>query len=172
MRFIKELAEWLALFFSTASAITLFAMMALTFADVFARYVVNSPVTGATELTEIMLAVVVFTAMPMMAFRNDHIVVDLTDKFFSPTMHKIRQSLIGLLFAVALFYLGSRIFVLAKRALRNGETTEYLEIPVGYVINFIGVCCWLTALLAVIYAVVNFVSASLPADRSHNGSNI
>ena len=43
----------------------LFAMMALTFVDVIGRYVVNSPLLGAYELTEVLLALVVFGAVPL-----------------------------------------------------------------------------------------------------------
>ena len=56
-----------------ATALVLMAMVALTVVDVVARYLFNSPVNGAFELTEMMLATVVFLALPLTTAAGEHI---------------------------------------------------------------------------------------------------
>src|SRR3546814_8744945 len=51
--------------------------MVCTFVDVVGRYVFNSPLPGALELTEIMMASLIFTILPVVSARSDHITVDL-----------------------------------------------------------------------------------------------
>ena len=57
----------------------LFALMVMTFCDVVLRSVANAPIEAATELTRILMAVVIFSVMPAVSARGDHISVDLTD---------------------------------------------------------------------------------------------
>ncbi len=119
--------------------------MVITCIDVFGRYVFNSPLTGSVELTEMALGILVFSVFPINAWRNEHIVVDLLDRFTPPIVHLLRTAVLNVIAALALYFLGQRIIVLGNRSLEYGEVTEYLAIPLGWVINFIGVMCWLTA---------------------------
>ena len=61
----------------------LFAMMVLTFFDVVLRSAVDRPIEAATELTRILMAVVVFSALPVVSGRGEHISVDLLDRVFT-----------------------------------------------------------------------------------------
>src|SRR3546814_2116480 len=55
------------------AATILFCLMVCTFVDVVGRYVFNSPLPGALELTEIMMASLIFTILPVVSARSDHI---------------------------------------------------------------------------------------------------
>jgi len=123
--------------------------MLITCVDVFGRYLFNNPLTGSTELTEIAVGIVIFSVFPILSWRNDHIVVDILDHFFSPRIHMIRTILINGLISVALIFLGKRIYELGQRSLSFGEVTEYLEIPLGWMMVYIAVMCWATALAAI-----------------------
>jgi len=52
-------------FFATVSGIALFAMMALTFADVIGRKFVGNSLPGAVELTEIFMVLMIYFALPL-----------------------------------------------------------------------------------------------------------
>ena len=54
----------------TVSSLTLFGLMALTCVDVVGRYFFNAPLDGATELTQIMLGIVVFAILPLVSFSS------------------------------------------------------------------------------------------------------
>ncbi len=61
------------------AALVLFGLMALTCADVVGRYFLGMPISGAFEMTEMLLASLIFAGLPLVTLRNDHITVDLLD---------------------------------------------------------------------------------------------
>ncbi len=159
----------MVLFLQAIAALTLFALMMITCVDVIGRYVFNSPLTGATELTEMAVGIVVFSVVPIISSRNDHIVVDLLDPLFPPLAQFIRTIIINILICIALVYLGQRINLLAERSLSYGEVSEYLAIPSGWMMYFIGYAAWVTGLMVVtlgIYrAFLEFKQAKTTQDR-------
>ncbi len=134
------------------------ALMLITCIDVFGRYLFNNPLTGSTELTEIAVGIVIFSVFPIVSWRNDHVVVDILDHFFSRRVHMIRTIVINLLISVALVFLGQRIYVLGQRSLSYGEVTEYLAIPLGWMMIFIAIMCWVTALAVVTLGIVRAIA--------------
>ena len=141
--------KWLVLFLHGVGAVTLLALMLITCIDVFGRYLFNNPLTGSTELTEIAVGIVIFSVFPVVSWRNDHVVVDILDHFFSPKVHMVRTIVINLLVSVALAFLAKRIYELGQRSLSYEEVTEYLAIPLGWMMIFIAIMCWLTALAVI-----------------------
>lgn len=117
-------------------AFTALGMVFLTVGDVIGRYFLNAPIDGATELTRLGMAVVIFTALPIISARGEHICVDLFDSFYSLKFAKIRDGFIDILFGAGLLFLLPRLDILAQRVLDYGEYTEYLEIPLFYVNYF------------------------------------
>ena len=61
------------------AALVLFAMMTLTCADVIGRYFFSQPIFGGFELTEMLLAAMIFLGLPLVTLRNEHITVDVLD---------------------------------------------------------------------------------------------
>ncbi len=139
----------LVLFLQGLSAFTLLALMMITVIDVTGRYLFNRPLTGSTELTEIAVGIVVFSVFPIITWRNDQVVVDILDGFVPPWLHLLRTLLFNLLISGSLIFLGQRIWVLGQRSLSYEEVTEYLGIPSGWMMLFIAVSCWLTAVMTV-----------------------
>ncbi len=58
-------------------AIALFGMMLLTLADVVGRYVFNSPVLGAFEITEFLVLILIFSFLAYTQAQKTHVSVDL-----------------------------------------------------------------------------------------------
>ena len=118
---------------------TLFALMLLTTADVVGRYFFNLPILGTVELTQQMLAAVVFLSLPVACWREEHVSVDLLDA--------MRQMIVNLIIAVALWVIATRVWALGVRAFEWGDVTEFLRIPDGYLIYLIAIMLFLSALL-------------------------
>lgn len=114
-------------------AICLFAMMLLTFLDVVLRSVANAPITGAAELTEVLLAAVVFLALPVASFDDRHISVDLVDAALGERAIRVRDAFINILFGVLLFWPVTACWEGAMRTVGYGEVTLYLRLPVGII---------------------------------------
>jgi len=131
------------------AALVLFLMMALTFADVIFRSVFNTPIQAATELIRIAMAVIVFTALPVISWRNEHIAVDLLDRFFSEKLDRIRNGLVAIICGLMLLWPAQRVAVLAERAASYGDVTEYLGIPQSYVAWMIAASTLVTAIVLI-----------------------
>ena len=163
----------MVLFLHGVAAFTLLALMLITCVDVFGRYLFNNPLTGSTELTEIAVGIVIFSVFPIVSWRNEHVVVDILDGYFSPKIHMIRTIFINLLISIALVYLAQRIWVLGQRSIGYGEVTEYLAIPLGWMMIFIAVMCWVSALavltLGIYRAIVQYRDPSAKPDSQSAG---
>ena len=64
----------------TAMALFLLSMVALTFADVVGRRLIGRPVYGANDITEHLMALVVFAGLPLVTAAGAHLTIDLLDK--------------------------------------------------------------------------------------------
>ena len=136
----------------------LFVMMIMTFADVVLRSAFNTPIEAATELTRILMAVLVFSALPVVSGRGGHIAVDLFDPFFSRTGARWRDAVISLVCGGMLWWPAGRVVVLAERARSYGDVTEYLGIPQFYIAWFIAVFTYITAGVLVLRGIALIVA--------------
>jgi TRAP-type C4-dicarboxylate transport system permease small subunit len=143
--------KWLAFFFELIAAATLFALMILTCVDVFGRYFLNHPLIGATELTEIGLAIVIFSVMPVVTWRGSHIVVDLIDAFIKNTYLRVLALVSSIVISSSLYFISFRIWDVGSRMLRRNITTEFLHIETGLVVQYIAVLSFVTGISALLY---------------------
>lgn len=136
--------KWFAFLCELVGACVLFGLMMVTCIDVAGRYVFNSPLVGATELTELGLAVLVFSAMPVVTWRGMQIVVDLLDHYLNSTLLKALSLFAALVMSTSLYFLAWRIFEMGERSMRRGIVTDFLGIPRGLVIEYIAIMSWAT----------------------------
>lgn len=153
----KGPASWLAFSLEVCAAVVLFALMCLTCMDVIGRYFFNNAVDGAVEITEIGLAILVFLEMPIITWRGGHVVVDILDNFVSNKVLRVLGLISALLMSGGMYYLAERMIYLADRSLRREVVTEYLEIPVGYIVQYIAVMSYVTAALMVTYGIYRII---------------
>lgn len=136
----------------TLAAAILFVLMMLTTVDVAGRYLFNAPLPGGFEITELMMAALVFAAMPAVTRREDHIVIDLLDFLVPPSLVRTRQVIVNLLCAVLAGLWAWRTWTLGIRLDGYGEVTEYLQIPLAPICWFIAVMSGVTAAVFVYLA--------------------
>ncbi|WP_432695047.1 TRAP transporter small permease [Marinobacterium sp. YM272] len=151
--------RWLAFALEVVAAAVLFFLMALTCVDVAGRYLFSNSVDGATELTEIGLAIMIFAEMPVVTWRGGHIVVDILDRVLGSKLVKALGLLAALVISTSMYFLGVRIFELAERSLRRGVETEYLGIPTGYIVEYIAVMSWFTAFGMISYGIYRILTS-------------
>lgn len=142
----------------------LFALMAMTFADVVLRSAFNAPIEAATELTRLFMAIIVFASLPVVTWRGTHIAVDLLDPFFPRMLARLRDIAVDLVCGAVLFWPAMRVWTLAERARSYGDVTEYLNMPQFYIAYFIAVSTFVTAIVLVLRGVLRiFAPARVPA---------
>lgn len=90
MRVIDRGARLMIALLAPISALSLLIMMVLMVADVIGRYVFNQPIRGAYELTEFLMCIMVFGALPLVSLWRRHVeaslVADLLPRL-APTLH-------------------------------------------------------------------------------------
>lgn len=110
------------------AALALFAMMLLTFADVMARKFLPSSIIGAVELTELLMLVMIYCALPLASLAGEHIAFDLFDRLLPAAwlrwQHRLAHGLTALVFGAATWLVWER----AQRTARMGDMTSALEI--------------------------------------------
>ena len=130
------------------AALLLLVMMAVTFVDVIGRYVFNSPLPGAFELTEVLLALVVFVGLPIVTARREHVTVDLLT---GRLPGRLRQGLARAALAVTagvLAVFAWRLALLGRDYSSYGDATVYLGIPLGPVAVVMAVLAGISAFVA------------------------
>ncbi len=158
------LSSRLAIIPLAVASAALFLMMCMTFADVVLRSSFDAPIEAATELTRILMAIVVFSSLPVCSGRGEHISVDLFDGYFNNAMARMRDGIIALLCGIMLLWPAQRVTVLAQRAADYGDLTEYLQIPQSYIAWGIAVATFATAIILIIRGVAILIWGNLQRD--------
>jgi TRAP-type transport system small permease protein len=129
------------------SAVVLFAMMLITAVDVAGRYLFNRPIAGGFELTEILLAALIYCGLPLVSARREHIVIDTFDPMFSRALKRGLDMVAEVVCAVALAGVGGLIFLRANRVAEYGDTTSVLKLPLAPVVYLMAVMITVAALI-------------------------
>ncbi|WP_353475821.1 TRAP transporter small permease (plasmid) [Salipiger sp. H15] len=138
-------------------AVLLLAMMALTVADVLGRYLLNAPLPGATELTEMLLATVVFIGLPAASLDRDHIRVDLCVEHLRGAARTLLERLVEIASAGILGVIAWRLWVIGAQIDGYGGMTPTLKLPLAPL-------AWLAALLCLCAAAILLVLALKPGE--------
>ena len=129
-----------------ASAI-LFAMMALTFVDVVARYAFNRPLRGAFEVTELMLLVLIFAGLPLVSLADEHAVMDFIDRVLSPASQRRLMRAVHALNGGFMVLLAWLVWKKADRIWAYRDATDVLRILYGPFVYFMAVTLALAGLI-------------------------
>jgi TRAP-type C4-dicarboxylate transport system permease small subunit len=90
---IHRISRWIRL----VSQATLFIMMFLVTAAVFARYVLNRPLKGDIEIQELMMVLIVFLALPYCQLEKGNVYVEILAKRFKGRLKDISHSFVYLI---------------------------------------------------------------------------
>ena len=116
---------------ATVAGSLLFAMMTLTFVDVVLRYFFNMPIKGGFEITEMMMAVLIFAGLPLVSRRNEHVTIDAFDRFFAAAVRRALHVIIHLVCAAALVGMAWLLYRKAGGFAEVGDVTQTLKFPIA-----------------------------------------
>lgn len=122
----ESLSTWLL---GSCAALVLFALMAITLVDVTGRYLFSAPLSGAFEVTEMMLAALIFLGLPLVTAKGGHVAVDLLDALLPAWLRAVQSLLIDLINVLAFGIFAWVLWELAFKTYRYEDTTSVLEIP-------------------------------------------
>ncbi len=137
----------------TVMALFLLAMVALTFADVIGRRLIGKPIYGANDITEHLMALVVFAGLPLVTAAGAHLTIDLLDKLVSQSWMAWWRGLVALLVTIVLAVIAWLFVKHGLNASRISEVSQALRVPRAPLYFFMALSCALSALAALIVAV-------------------
>ena len=127
-------------------------MMVGTFADVFSRKFLGNSITGAVELTELAMLLMIFCALPLASIAGEHIVFDLLDRLLPASVVRWQQVAANALTALIFAGAGWVVWLRSARTLSMGDTTATLEIRIGPFQQAVAVLLALSALAHLVLA--------------------
>lgn len=126
-------------------AVPCLAMVVLTFADVFARYLFAAPVRGSLEIIEFCMALTIFTALPLVTRHEGHVTVGLFAGG-AGRLQRIRRMFCDVLSLLALAVLAWRLWAYAAESAAGGTRTMVLRLPEAPLVQAMSLLCVASAL--------------------------
>lgn len=132
---------------SLLSGAMLIALTAVTVLDVVGRYLFNSPLNGAAELTEFLLIGVIFIGIPAITLGDEHLTVDLLTEQLRGKAEVIRKGVVQIIVLAFFALAGWQVLEHADRLALYGEATTYLGVPYAPIARGAGGLLLLSALV-------------------------
>jgi TRAP-type C4-dicarboxylate transport system permease small subunit len=123
---------------ASLTAIVLAGIMLVTVIDVIGRYMINRPLPGSSEITELAMALLIYTALPLASRSRAHITVDLFDALVPSAVRPVRDIIIQVVSAAVLALIAWRLWTYADQLRGSGDVTEYLKLaqaPFAYAMS-------------------------------------
>lgn len=146
---LERTARWLTTALGLLAGAALFSLMTLTFVDVLARKFYRS-IPGSLEVSEMLLVVVLFCALPLVSWRAGHVSFELADAIYKGKLAQYSRQVMDLISAVALGFMGWIGLGNAARTLSDGDVSAVLRWPLGWFVYLMAIMLLLAALLHLI----------------------
>lgn len=144
LRSCESVNSWIL---GSCAAIVLFSLMAMTLIDVAGRYLFSAPLSGAFEVTEMMLAALIFLGLPLVTARGGHVAVDLLDSMLPACVRAVQGFVIDLINVLAFGVFAWVLWELAFKTYGYEDTTSVLEIPYAGLVFLMAVTTTLSAMV-------------------------
>jgi TRAP-type C4-dicarboxylate transport system permease small subunit len=140
------LDQWLGIL----SSLPLGLIVALTFLDVFARYLISAPIKGSLEIIQYAMALSIFAALPLVTRHRGHVTVSLIDGLLGTVAMRVKTILCDLISLLALLLMSWRLWIYAGESIEEKQQTIVLALPQGPLVYVLSVFAALTSLLVLL----------------------
>ena len=107
-------------------------LILVTCIDVIGRYAFNNPLTGAYEITQVLLGALVFVAMPLTTGKGGHVEVDLLVPLLPAVVQRALARIGGAVAALVMAYFAWRLVILTQDQFHTQLATSGLGIKLWY----------------------------------------
>jgi TRAP-type C4-dicarboxylate transport system permease small subunit len=143
----SRLARTLDRLLVATTAASLFAMMAFTFADVVMRYLFARPVRGGLEVVELLMVAMIFSALPLVSRRDEHVTIDTVEQHFPDAVKAGLRRAMHAIAAAGLAGAGWLMYRKAATLAEFGDRTQLLGVPIAPFVYFMAALLAVTALV-------------------------
>jgi TRAP-type C4-dicarboxylate transport system permease small subunit len=133
-----------------AASVILFGMMTLTFVDVLMRYLFNRPLSGAFEVTELMLLVLIFAGLPLVSHADEHVTMDFIDHVLTARGRLWLRRGVHLICAAIMGFMAWQVLIKAGRIWGYRDATDVLRIVYGPFVYFMAAMIALTGVIHIV----------------------
>lgn len=134
------------------AACALCMLILITVVDVVGRYLLNAPLPGAFESVRALMALVTFSALPLVCVRNEHLRAGILDHLISQRLNRLREPLVQLISVVVLCGITWRLGSEAMTKRRTGEVLSSIDLPLWVPISFMTVMGALAVIVTIALA--------------------
>jgi TRAP-type C4-dicarboxylate transport system permease small subunit len=138
--FFEKAVTGFSSWFNMVASAALVAMMLLTSADVFMRYLLNRPIIGTYDIVGLLGAVMAAFAMPYTMLKKGHVAVEILVQSLSRNKQLIIETIIHLLGISLFLVLVWQAIVLSRDMKAAGEVTPTLLLPFYPIVYCMAVC--------------------------------
>lgn len=142
------------------AAVDIVLMTLVTVIDVAGRYLFNSPLVGADELTVFALAICVFVGLPLVVWRGGLIRVEVLHQILPAGIVRVMDGIANAVSAALLIFFAWRLALKAESLASYGDSTMFLHLktaPLAY----------LMAAMCLVSGVLMFALIFAPASARH-----
>jgi TRAP-type C4-dicarboxylate transport system permease small subunit len=140
----ERLSGWL----ETLGAVSLFAMMVITFVDIAGRFVLHRPLAGSIDLVQVLLLLTAGCTLPAVTWRGEHLSIGLFDNARPTALERARRAIVATVVAVAFGMLAVVLWRYGGETAANGDVIGYLRLPVSPFVYALSVLCLASGLVA------------------------
>lgn len=130
----------------TLSEIAILLIAFISFIQVVARYVFNSPFFWVEEISRILIIYMTFMSASIVLSKGEHLSLDLLSNYTSGVIHKIQKILIG--FSILLFSISMTFY-----SIKMITKTWYMLTPLGFPRGFIYLALVIGGVLLIIESI-------------------
>ena len=134
------------------AGVVLLGLLGLVIFDIIMRYVLRLPFLGAYEMSELMMVLIVFLALPYCAATGGHVAVDLLAPILDRPGFRWLNVLIHLAGAALMAVIAWQATLYAFGSAARGEATNMLKIPKQPFELVTAVCAALFAIVLLVHA--------------------
>lgn len=138
----------------------LIIMVFIVTLDVLGRWLFSQPITGAVELTEIGLSIVIFLTIGYTHLKEEHISIDFLFERLPDKAKWVMEGIIQLIIMVVMVLMALSLFWYSERLLTSGTVTGDLGLPVYLFAAVSGIGAIVFALTAILLAIRYFAKGA------------
>ena len=97
--------------------------------DVFGRYLLGIPLPGTSEITEIILGILIYIGLPYISKKEEHISVSLLSNYLPNNIKILHKILINFIVTLLLLVIARQLYLHGIDLKSYQEVTTFLEIP-------------------------------------------
>lgn len=142
--------RWTERLLEAVVGLALIAMTAVTVIDVTGRYLFGAPLQGGFEISELLMGLTVFAALPLATRSESHLAIGLLTDRLTGGPRRIHRIAILIVTVGALAFIAWRMGVQAQILHRGEAATGSLQLPLWPMAMVMAVLAWLATVVAVV----------------------